>query len=119
VSMNIPPRLVLSLANVLFSFCLQGLPDAAEYCIGVDQDDAILKGIRFYFLSRSLVRGLAGISAKAIVLGRAKISQLEKPIIGIPHLAPLISPLRGIEDLPNFCAGLSGIMVRAVCARTS
>jgi len=74
----------------------------------------MLKGIRFCFLSRGLAGGLTGISAEAKVLGRARISQLEKPIIGIPQLAPLISPLRGMEDLLNFCAGLSGIMVRAV-----
>ncbi len=99
--------------SVLFSCCLQGLPDAAEHFIGVDQDNVILKGIRFYFLSCSLVRGLAGMNAKAIVLGRAKISQLEKPIIGIPHLALSIPPLRVMESLFNFNAGFAGVMVRA------
>ena len=108
VSMNVPPWCLR--LSVLFSFCLQGLPDAAEHCIGVDQDNAMLKGIRFCFLSCRPVGGLIGISAKVKVLGGARISQLEKPIIGIPQLAPLISPLRGMEDL----SGLSGIMVRAV-----
>ena len=87
--------------SVLFSLCLQGLPDATEYCIGFDKGNAIPKGIRFYFFARGFVRVLAGVNAKTIVLGRAKISKLERPIIRVPHLALLIPPLRGVEERFN------------------